>query len=615
MMPAVLMQKFGKYEILEKVGVGGFGVVYKAFDPHIKRLVAVKTCTTDDAEIRHRFFQEAEIAGNLQHRNLVTVYDFGVQEDVPYLVQEFLTGEDLEHKIKQGTDLPYADRISFLVQIARGLEFAHTHGVIHRDIKPANIRILEDGAAKIMDFGIAKLAQRHSGLTQTGMTLGTAAYLAPEQIKGEGIDPRTDLFSFGVMAYELLTLLKAFEGETLSAVIYQILHKDPPPVSRVWTDAPPEADAIVARCLAKDPDGRYPTTRELVVDLELLLRQLRSEALGTTPKREVTASNLPTMALPRGGGREDLDATLPWRKAPTIDLPPRPAAADLPAQPPRPTAGSPAKWLAAAAVLVAAGVGGWLWLGRGASHGEPAAAAVVPPPTVSVSAPPARVAPSSAKEAMPGGPTTAAAAESPPTHAAASSPSQPANVPPTDTDPPTASPPPAVPAPTPQPLGKATVVLAAGWDPRMTVSIDGQVPQPLDRPLRGEITEGAHEFVFSLETPEFSASQKVRRTLEADQTHEIGIPIAAPGRLTVQAALSSPIGQVKVDGKDLGPSPVRSRLVLAGTHSVEILDPRNPEPSKAISQTIEMRAGFATTVTFDLATGELTTREKPAGGS
>jgi len=609
------MQKFGKYEILEKVGVGGFGVVYKAFDPLIKRMVAVKTCTTDDAEIRHRFFQEAEIAGNLQHRNLVTVYDFGVHEEVPYLVQEFLTGEDLEHKIRKGEDLPHADRVSYLVQIARGLEFAHTNGVIHRDIKPANIRILEDGAAKIMDFGIAKLAQRHSGLTQTGMTLGTAAYLAPEQIKGEAIDARTDLFSFGVLAYELLTLLKAFEGETLSAVIYQILHKDPPPVSHAWKDAPPEADAIVARCLAKDIKERYPTTRELVVDLERLLRRMRADALGATPGREVTASSLPTMALPPGLDFGDLDATLPWRKAPKIDLPP-PTATPAPAVPgpEKPRSGSALKWTAGVAILVAAGIGAWLWLGG--RNAPSIAVPTVSQPPVAVSPPPASNPAVTANDATPGAP--AVASEEPKTvPPTANTPPKTTDLRPGGPDRPAVAPTPPVTtvAPLPRPLGKASVVVAAGWDPRITVSIDGQTPQALDRPLRGEIVEGPHEFVFRLDTPEFSDSQKVRLTLAPGETREIGIPIAAPGRLTVQAALSSPIGNVVVDGKDLGPSPLRNRLLLAGSHLVEISDPRGATDSIPISKTVDIRAGFATTATFDLGKGELTTREKPTGGS
>jgi serine/threonine protein kinase len=172
------MKNIGKYEILEKIGSGGFGTVYKGRDPFIKRIVAIKTCSTEGEEIRERFFREVEIIGNLEHPNITVVHDFGIQEDVPYIVEEYLTGEDLTHIIKGRRALSDRQKIDILLQLARGLEYAHSQQIIHRDIKPSNIRILENGRVKLMDFGIAKLAHTHSGLTQTGMTLGTASYLA-----------------------------------------------------------------------------------------------------------------------------------------------------------------------------------------------------------------------------------------------------------------------------------------------------------------------------------------------------------------------------------------------------------------------------------------------------
>ncbi len=220
------METLDKYQVLEKIGVGGFGVVYKAYDPFIKRHVAIKTCTSEETETRERFMREAEIAGNLHHRNIVTVYDFGFKDGVPYLVQEYLSGEDLDRKIKRREFLSLPEKLLYLVQIARGLQYAHSRGVVHRDIKPANIRILEDDTAKIMDFGIAKLAQHQEALTQAGITLGTAAYLAPEQIRGGAFDARTDLFSFGVLAYELFALERPFQGAEISAVFYKILNED-----------------------------------------------------------------------------------------------------------------------------------------------------------------------------------------------------------------------------------------------------------------------------------------------------------------------------------------------------------------------------------------------------
>src|SRR5215468_3544441 len=160
-----MLEKIGKYEILEQIGVGGFGAVYRGRDPFIKRTVAIKTCQVNDEEIKHRFFREAELAGNLHHRNITTIYDFGVENGIPYIVQEFLTGEDLDKIIKRADKLPVSRKVEILMAIADGLGYAHQHSIIHRDIKPANIRVLEDGSVKIMDFGIAKSLATASNLT------------------------------------------------------------------------------------------------------------------------------------------------------------------------------------------------------------------------------------------------------------------------------------------------------------------------------------------------------------------------------------------------------------------------------------------------------------------
>ncbi|HVS04375.1 MAG TPA: serine/threonine-protein kinase, partial [Thermoanaerobaculia bacterium] len=269
-------RSIGKFEVVEKIGEGGFGVIYKGLDPVIKRHVAIKCCTSDDQEVRDRFFHEARIAGNLHHRNVVTVYDFGLEDGVPYLVQEYLSGEDLDRKIKRKEYIPFPEKLLCLMQIARGLEYAHSQGVIHRDVKPANVRILEDGTAKLMDFGIAKLANQETGLTQTGMTLGTAAYLAPEQIRGEPVDRRTDIFSYGVMAYELLSYQRPFAGQHISTVLYQILNERPVPLRERFPECPERLEGLVARCLEKDPKRRYPSCAELLRDLDAMLRERRS---------------------------------------------------------------------------------------------------------------------------------------------------------------------------------------------------------------------------------------------------------------------------------------------------------------------------------------------------
>ncbi len=239
------MRTIGKYEVVEKIGEGGFGTIFKGFDPHIRRFVAIKTCSSEEQDIRNRFFHEAQIAGNLQHRHIVTVYDFGVQDGVPYLVQEYLSGEDLDRKIKRKDVIPLPEKLLYLIQVARGLEYAHSKGVVHRDIKPANIRILEDGTAKIMDFGIAKLTTQDTGLTQTGMTLGTAAYLAPEQISGEPIGPAHRHLLLG---RDGLGAARRTSGRSAAStsptVLYQILNEQPPPLRDAAPDVPAEIEAI-----------------------------------------------------------------------------------------------------------------------------------------------------------------------------------------------------------------------------------------------------------------------------------------------------------------------------------------------------------------------------------
>ena len=269
-----MLEKIGKYEVSEQIGVGGFGAVYRGRDPFIKRTVAIKTCQVNDDEIKHRFFREAELAGNLHHRHITTIYDFGVENGIPYIVQEFLTGEDLDKKIKRGDPIPMTRKIEILMAIADGLGYAHNASIVHRDVKPANVRVLEDGTVKVMDFGIAKSLQSDSNLTQTGITLGTSAYLAPEQIRGEPIDRRTDIFALGVLAYELLTYRKPFRGEHLSTVLYKILNDTPEPIGTLVQDAPPALIAAVGRAMAKSADDRYPTMDAFRKDLQGIHREL-----------------------------------------------------------------------------------------------------------------------------------------------------------------------------------------------------------------------------------------------------------------------------------------------------------------------------------------------------
>jgi tetratricopeptide (TPR) repeat protein len=295
------VETIGKYEILRKIGGGGFGVVYQGRDPFLKRAVAIKTLTVDLPELRDRFFREAEVAGRLQHPSITAVFDFGFAGNTPYLVQEYLEGEDLDAVIARRPAVPLRQRVEWLIQLARGLEYAHANGVVHRDIKPSNMRLLDGQRLKIMDFGIAKLKGAASQLTRTGTTLGTAAYLPPEQLRGEPVDQRADLFSFGATAYEVLAYRRAFDATSVHHLFYQLIREEPPPLTEWVPDCPPVLAAAVHRCLAKQANDRYPSASELLVDLvaardELLARERRT---GAEVRGDSTAPP-PEGSAPRG---------------------------------------------------------------------------------------------------------------------------------------------------------------------------------------------------------------------------------------------------------------------------------------------------------------------------
>ncbi len=273
------MDQIGKYEVIDKIGSGGFAVVYKGYDPFIKRPVAIKVCYSRDEETRERFHREAEIAGRLVHRNITAVYDFGLHERMPYLVEEYLPGEDLAHMIRRNEPETLEEKIDVLLQIASGLGYAHSRDVIHRDIKPSNVRILDNGRVKIMDFGTAKLANVESNLTQTGMTLGTVAYLSPERLLGEPSGTNSDIFSYGVLAYELLSFRRPFSGRNIPSLIDQVLNTAPTPLRENCPGCPESLATVVHKCLFKDPTRRYASCVELIADLE----QVRTDHCSSAP--------------------------------------------------------------------------------------------------------------------------------------------------------------------------------------------------------------------------------------------------------------------------------------------------------------------------------------------
>ena len=622
------VDKIGKYNIVEKIGVGGFGEVYKGYDPFIKRNVAVKTCSSHEQEIRTRFFQEAEIAGNLNHRNVTTIYDFGVQDDLPYLIQEYLSGEDLDRKIKRRDFLPYPEKLYYLLQIARGLAYAHSRGVIHRDIKPANIRVLEDGTTKIMDFGIAKLAQRESTLTQTGMTLGTAAYLAPEQIQGENIDHRTDIFSYGVLAYELLTYHRPFQGKQISAVLYEILNSQPTPIPELWPGAPPAMVQIIESCLEKDPSRRFSHGNELLRELEQVQKEGRRERIEDGATVQMTPAALSSAGQPlppnappphppadwmdrtpshsqsldlmdrtpsHSQGIDLMDRTpsaIRQPSAPYADLPGARSGAtptlddiDLGGSPtestgserfqtlpPRRSSSNLARILPLLLLALAAAGAGW-WYGNQGTAAPP-------------DEPPLTIPPNPETQDV-GGEETSPSEE---TVVDVTSPvgTQQANS--VDT------------APDPGML----MLVAPQWTGAMKVRV-GNTTYNLKRNKSLELPPNTYTAHFEIDEGGYQATNTVRINLEAGSTRRISSPIPAPGGLSVRPFPGRPQGRVLLSAQDLGSSPIRRRLLAPGMHSFTL---RAADGSETRHE-VEIQSGQETVVSFDLTQGRVVTSTKP----
>ncbi|OGU24939.1 MAG: hypothetical protein A2X66_06975 [Ignavibacteria bacterium GWA2_54_16] len=273
-------QTISHYHILEKLGEGGMGIVYKAEDLKLKRTVALKFLPADltrDEEAKTRFVHEAQAASALQHPNICTIHDIDETVDHQlFIVMDWYDGQTLKEKIAGGP-LKTEEATSDTIQIAQGLQQAHEKGIVHRDIKPANIIITNDGVAKILDFGLAKLAGG-AKLTRTGSTVGTAAYMSPEQARGLDVDLRTDIWSLGVVLFEMLTGKLPFRGEHEAAMLYSIVHEEPQPISSLLSDVPPDIKLSITNMLQKEPGERFQHMRELLSQLGAIKKQDEAES-------------------------------------------------------------------------------------------------------------------------------------------------------------------------------------------------------------------------------------------------------------------------------------------------------------------------------------------------
>ncbi|HVS03272.1 MAG TPA: serine/threonine-protein kinase [Thermoanaerobaculia bacterium] len=643
-MPATpAMQTIGKYEIRERIGAGGFGVVYRAYDPLIERDVALKTLATEDEGLRRRFAREARVAGNLHHPHITTIYEFGVHEELLFLVQEYLSGEDLTAKLQRRQPIPLADKLRWLGQVASGLAAAHDQGVLHRDVKPGNIRILADGDAKIMDFGIAKLLQEQTQLTRTGMTVGTVSYFSPEQVTGGAMDRRSDIFSFGLVMYELLAFAPAVPGTEIWDVMRQIAHERHRPITDPWPRCPPELAAIVDRCLEKTRERRFPDCHQLAHALE------RVATSGATRDSEAPAASI---AVPQQASRESVSATdvteeLPGGTSANLAPPPPPpsaAAAPAPASrtPPRAPTEEPlfdavelvaasrpqprsgrtrvaaapkAPWwnerrplaiLALLVLLVAGGLVAAWWQRR--SGGEEAQAATRGGAAREEAAAGLRGAAAQPRPAPPASPAEGTATEPRAPGAGAVAPPVPAVLPATAMEEGVSAPVPPAPAAAAAAGGApapsdgdaalrtpelAVLELAPGWSPRITAAVDGAPPLPLEATATLELPAGRHEVVFALAGRAFEQRAAVPIELQAGERRTVEPAIARPSLLAVQAALGMPQAAVRVDGAELGRSP-QHKWLAPGRYSVTI-----GEGATAATIAVDIGSDQMAIVTFD----------------
>ena len=590
MSSAATPDKIGRYQILERVGRGGMGVLYRGFDPILDREVAVKVMLADFSEdteqMRPRFYREAKAVAKLQHRNIVTIFEFAEENHQPHIVMEFLRGLPLSARMEQNPPLTLDDKLDVVAQLCSGLGYAHTQGIVHRDVKPANVFILEDGTVKLLDFGIAKLAT--STLTRQGDVLGSAPYMSPEQVAGtQDLDGRSDVWSTGVLLFELLTGRKPFEGEALTTVIMGIMKAEQAAVDELVPGIPKSVGEVVSRALHKDRDRRFQTAEELGRELQLIRK---SQQLSNLPPMDATrfASTGVLKALHDERQKQEQGTLFDKTLKSVLALP---ASA--------PAASTKKTWIiggAAAALLIVAAVG-YSMLGSEApsttapgpapegsrlasaqpsgapSPAAPTATAAVAPPLPNPAPPPTTPAPAATKTTAPTVPAKKSP-EPPPVRKVVTPATEPVQ---------------AVPVP-PPPVKSASANVAVTlsgtypfevWDGSRLLSPAARShqlpPQPNGKTLR-------------MVAPDVFLDQQVRVNGGDDRRFDHDAP--GLGRIEIRAAR----GECKamVGKRDLGYGPWPPQNAVVGEHRVTLVcpDDQNPVQHILVTQGRPARATF-----------------------
>ena len=548
---AEALTKAGRYQIVGELGRGSMGIVYQGFDPVIGRTVAIKTMLPEGLspqefqEYKARFQREATAAGILTHPNIITVYDFGEDDGILYLAMEFLEGKSLEKVVQEQTVLPIETILPIYDQVCSALDHAHRNKIVHRDVKPANIMILHNGLVKVTDFGIAKMMAM--GMTQAGQILGTPNYMSPEQVKGRQIDGRSDIFSLGVILYELVTGEKPFGGQNITTVIYKIINENPIPPRELDASIHAGLSYVISKALAKSVDERYQTCRELAEDLRNY-KNLGSPSVGqgtvflkAAPVQAVMAERVPLPSQAPSAPAAVGEAPI----ASSVNTP-----AISPAVPRQQLIPQLAWVLGALLVVMVVSAVSYLLVLR--AHSK-AAKQTVPPPVAITT--PAQNPP----------PVTPAAQATPPPAASTVpvSPPAPAATKPAETS--TRSEEVAKREPRGgHAMGEKTGQLMVSANVSgARISVDGRSDPSWVTPFTiPNIAAGAHNVVISMDGYEDSR-QSV--TVVAGQTSSIAGSLSAPrGELDVVTV--PPGAEILIDGKSYGPSPAHATLA-PGNHA------------------------------------------------